>query len=238
MAKTSIEWCDKSWNPISGCSPISEGCTNCYAKRMAYRLKGRYGYPKDDPFRVTFHPDRLDEPLHWKKPSRIFVVSMGDLFHKDISVIWIEKVFQSMVSANWHKYLILTKRPSEAMKIAGWIKNLSDNVDLMLGVSISTNKDLWMVKTLLQIPAAKRFVSVEPMLEPIDIYPTPMHQGDKCLDWIICGGETGPKARSMSLDWARDLRDKCKAANVPFFMKQITNKKAIPKDLMIREFPK
>ena len=91
MGKTSIEWCDKSWNPITGCSPVSEGCLHCYAKRMANRLKGRYGYSKDDPFRVTFHPDRLDEPLHWKRPSRIFVVSMGDLFHEQVKTIWVDR---------------------------------------------------------------------------------------------------------------------------------------------------
>ena len=237
MGTTRIEWCDKSWNIITGCSPVSEGCENCYARRMAHRLKGRFGYPKDDPFRVTFHPDRLEEPLHWKKASRIFVCSMGDLFHEQVKTIWIEKIFKSMVSANWHKYLILTKRPSQAIKIDGWIKNLSDNIDLVFGISIENQPTAdERIPILCQIPAAIKFVSVEPMLENIHIYRGWF--GLNGINWVICGAETGPKARPMNPDWARDLFHQCRTARIPFFFKQMSAKQPIPKDLMIKEFPK
>jgi len=256
---TKIEWADKVWNPITGCSPVSEGCANCYARRMANRLKGRYGYPKDDPFRVTFHPDRLDEPPRWKKPCRIFICSMGDLFHEQVKATCIEKIFKSMVSGYWHKYLILTKRPEEAIKIGGWIKNLSDNSDLMFGVSVENQRTAdERIPILLQIPAAKRFVSVEPMLEKIDLGHFLLgkaepslglcpHGSESCrcnytwipgLDWVICGGETGPKAGPMNPGWARSLKNQSRAAGVPFFFKQMSNKQPIPKDLMIREYPK
>ena len=247
MGTSKIEWCDKSWNPITRCSHAgSPGCDHCWARRMANRLKGRYGYPKDDPFKVTFHPDRLEEPLHWKKPSRIFVCSMGDIFHDNVDAFQIGSIFIKILRYSQHIFLILTKRPQRFLKLVPPIQ-LPPNV--WLGVSISTNKDLWMVETLLQIPAAKRFVSVEPMLGSVDLkewIPYPMeymdeaYDGIKCpnLDWVICGGETGPKARPMNPDWARSLRDQCQAAGVPFFFKQMSGKAPIPKDLMIREFPK
>ncbi len=114
--KTTIEWTDATWNPVTGCTPISDGCVHCYAQRMAKRLRGRFGYPADDPFRVTFHPDRLDQPLHWKKPRRIFVCSMADLFHKDVKDECIDKVFAVMQLAWWHTFMVLTKRPENFVK--------------------------------------------------------------------------------------------------------------------------
>jgi len=239
MGKTKIEWCEKSWNPITGCSPVSEGCQNCYARRMSNRLKGRYGYPKDEPFKVTFHPDRLEEPLYWKKSSRIFVCSMGDLFHEDVNFDWIMKILDVICVMQEHIFLILTKRPARMMEL--WFnigKTKRDYGDfeiwpypnLWLGVSISTNKDLWMVETLLQISAAKRFVSVEPMLVAISLDRYLFKAGylksneyffnENRLDWVICGGETGPKARLMHPNWTRSLRDQCQAAEVPFFFKR------------------
>ncbi len=219
MGQTKIEWASKVWNPITGCSPISEGCQNCYAKRMAYRLKGRYGYPKDDPFKVTFHPDRLEEPLHWKKPSRIFISSMGDLFHPDVKIKWIDTVLEVIRFCKQHIFMTLTKRPEN---FSG-----SDISNLWLGVSVSTNKDLWMVKTLLQIPATKRFVSVEPILQSINLMPfllprlkyNPQKVESVKLDWVICGGETGPKARFCHPEWVKSLRDQCQVQRVPFFFK-------------------
>jgi protein gp37 len=235
MSVTKIEWADRVWNPITGCSPVSEGCLNCYARRMAYRLKGRYGYPTDDPFRVTFHPDRLDEPLHWKKPSRIFVCSMGDLFDENVKHEWFIPIMHKIrLEAKQHTYLFLTKRPQNIDHyLCEWyLKNISN---LWLGVSISTNKDLWMVETLLQIPAAKRFISVEPMLGPVNIpdkflcpcscyagkprNPHPDCEGLPAIDWVICGGETGPKARPLHPDWVKSLVGQCRAARVPFFFK-------------------
>lgn len=232
MGISKIEWTDKVWNPITGCFPVSEGCQHCYAKRMANRLKGRYGYPKDDPFSVTFHPDRLDEPLRWKKPSRIFVCSMGDLFHENIPLEVLKNIFKSMEScATNHKFLLLTKRPQ---RMVNWFKEyyrpqyigttLIDpnypDTRIWAGVSVENQRTAdERIPILLQIPAAKRFVSVEPMLGAVNIYPTPMHKGTECLDWVICGGETGPGARPMHPDWVRSLRDQSQAAGVPFFFK-------------------
>lgn len=277
MGKTLIEWTDKVWNPITGCSPVSDGCLNCYAKRMAYRLKGRYGYSKDDPFKVTFHPERLDGPLHWKKPSRIFVCSMGDLFHEDVKEEWLRRIiFEMMRSPNKHTFLVLTKRPKGMAEFIEWYGShaiwggprpgfLNDFPRIWLGVSIEDQKTAdERIPILLKIPAAKRFVSVEPMLGPVDISnfipPTKSPEsicicdrkknnytadnpyckwphGKKFLDWIICGGETGPKARPIDLEWAHSLRDQCRRASVPFFFKQVGGNRETPPDLMTREFP-
>jgi protein gp37 len=243
MAKTKIEWTDYSWNPIVGCSEISEGCMHCYAKRICKR----FGWP----WEPTFHPDRLEEPLHWKRPSRIFVCSMGDLFHPDVSDGFLFSIFGIMASeeVGHHSFFVLTKRPQ---RMANWLnKYVEFEIDpsklferVWLGVSDER------IPILLQIPVAKRFISCEPLLEPISLrrgiyqmgtsngikeYGTSLEWG---IDWVICGGETGPGARPMNPDWARLLRDQCQAAGIPFFFKQISRKQPIPKDLMIREFPK
>ncbi len=240
MAQTKIEWCDKSWNPVTGCSPVSEGCLNCYAKRMAYRLKGRYGYPKDDPFKVTFHPDRLNEPLHWKKPSRIFVVSMGDIFHDDVDGFWLSAIWSIIERCYWHTFLILTKRPQRWEPL---IPQLPLYKNLWFGISCEDQKTAdERIPILLQIPAAKRFVSVEPMLGPVDFgnlwlgeerkvdcggcSSTPVRGQPYCpgheaggIDWVICGGETGPHARPVHPDWVRSLKGQCQVSGVPFFFK-------------------
>ena len=241
MAQTKIEWADKVWNPITGCTPISEGCQNCYARRMANRLKGRYGYPKDDPFQVMFHPKKLDEPLDWRKPQRIFVCSMGDMFHGKVQEEWINQIVGEIIYAYEHIFLILTKRPAAAELYFKSHPN-SNPPNLWLGVSIENQ---WTaderIPILLNIPAAKRFVSVEPMLGEINLSEslgirryttldglpeTPYWKrliGTPLLgilDWVICGGETGPKARPMHPDWVTSLRDQCQAAGVPFFFKQ------------------
>jgi protein gp37 len=238
-----IEWTDNTWNVCSGCSPISEGCANCYAKRMATRLKGRCGYPVDDPFRVTFHQDRLNQPLKWKKPKRIFVVSMGDLFHENVTDSQINSVFLTMVKADWHQYILLTKRPQRMLEFMsiGWRGEMPH---VMVGVTAENQQRAdERIPILLQIPAAKRFVSVEPMLEKIDLaeympkynylltyeyyrsfYSIKVNKEAVLersgIDWVICGGETGPGARPMESDWARSLRDQCKEAGVSFFFKK------------------
>jgi len=274
---TKIEWATETWNPITGCTPISEGCAHCYAKRMATRLKGRYGYPEDDPFQVTFHPDRLAQPLKWKKSKRIFVCSMGDLFHEDVKDTQINAVFEIMADnpsvlhkAPQHTYLILTKRPERILK--GRIENFKKWPNVWLGVTCENQRTAdKRIPILLQIPAAVKFVSIEPMLERINleyfkcpscgfIYSwnqstkatrlqcpndcskvIPCDKTDEHIimpDWVICGAETGPGARYMDPNWVRDIRDQCKQANVPFFIKKMSNKKPIPDDLMIREYPK
>ena len=173
MGNTRIEWTEKSWNPITGCTKISPGCQNCYAERMAKRLRGRCRYDADNPFKVTLHPDRLEEPLHWRKPSMIFVCSMGDLFHEDVPR-WIRfEVMDIILQAKQHIFLILTKRPANMKDFFEWYYTKA-------GRTTETIKNLWLgitaenqemadlrIPILLQIPAAVRFVSVEPMLSPV-----------------------------------------------------------------------
>ena len=235
MSKTRIEWADSVWNPVTGCTPISEACENCYAKRMSKRLAGRCGYPKDEPFRVTLHPDRLGQPLHWKKPRRIFICSMGDLFHEDVDDGFLCRVFEAIAVAEQHTFMILTKRPErmrEFFERCG--HGIWDN--LLLGVTAENQQRAdERIPILLQIPAVRRFVSVEPMLGPVNPVAAldaaiviegkveiPAVDGiDNWLHWVICGGETGPGARPMHPDWVRSLRDQCQSAGVPFFLKQM-----------------
>ena len=257
MSQTKIEWCDSVWNPTTGCTPISPGCDNCFAKRFAYRLRGRCGYPEDDPFRVTLHPERLEEPLRWRKPRRVFVCSMGDLFHDDVPEDFINKVFSVMLATKEHTYILLTKRPQRAYKYLTNPKTPhliveSLDVDLMdriaeryeehqpfgefplnnawLGVTAENQQAAdERIPILLQIPAAVRFVSVEPMLGPVDLERQlgGAEESRRCLngwhgiDWIICGGETGPNARPMHPDWVRSLREQAVDAGVPFFFKSL-----------------
>lgn len=251
MAETRIEWADRVWNPVTGCTPISEGCQNCYAKRMNIRLAGRCGYPKDNPFAVTMHLDKLDDPLSWKKPRSVFVCNMGDLFHEDVDFSFIRRIWATMTTyPRQHTYLILTKRPERMKQFFEWmdkqdfkVETFWDNIWLGVTAENQARADE-RIPILLQIPAAKRFVSIEPILGPVcltnidaemaghenmyfvnaltgrhDDMGRPCNKLNK-LDWVICGGETGPGARPMHPDWARSLRDQCQAAGVPFFFKQ------------------
>ncbi len=257
--KSRIEWTDATWNPITGCSPVSEGCENCYAKRDALRLRGRFGYPDDEPFRVTFHEDRLDQPLRWKKPRKIFVCSMGDLFHEDVRDDAIGEIFAVMQLAIQHTFIVLTKRPRRALDFLTTYTTCEPMSceksidDLAIELSEHYNcpdklfpqnwplPNIWIgvtaenqrmaderIPILLSTPAAVRFVSVEPMLERVDIYQwlggnrdiNPPHPYNGGLSWVICGGESGPGARPMHPDWARELRNQCINAGVPFFFKQ------------------
>jgi len=201
---------------------------------MAKRLAGRFGYPKEDPFKVTLHADKIEEPLKWRKPSRIFVCSMGDLFHKDVEPIWLSMIFRTIEKCPKHTFMLLTKRPEIALEHS---KNLMLEYffglpNLWLGVTVENQAQAdERIPILLQIRAAVRFVSVEPMLGPVKL-PSGwkgarrMSDGHEYywqlpfLDWVICGGETGPGARPIHPDWARSLRDQCQAAGVPFFFKQ------------------
>lgn len=240
MAKTKIDWADTVWNPVTGCTKISEGCRNCYAERMSKRLAGRCGYPKAKPFNVTLHPDKLEEPLKWKKPQRIFVCSMGDLFHKDVPFEFIAKVYRNMALADHHIYLILTKRPARMLQFIKWYRENSA-VEGVCGITFTTayshvyhgvtaeNQQAAdeRIPLLLQIPAAKRFISIEPMVGPVDLFWGTQHlhhhKGGveiREIDWVILGGESGPKARPLHPDWVRSVRDQCQAAGVPFFFKQ------------------
>lgn len=232
---TKIEWADAVWNPTSGCSKVSAGCANCYAERMAKRLAGRCGYPEDNPFRVTLHPDKLDLPLRWRKPRRVFVNSMSDLFHPEVPFDFIRAVWARMATARHHTFLILTKRPGRMKEFFQWMATQDFKVEpyllhVWLGVSAENQAAAdERIPLLLQTPAAVRFVSAEPLLGPICI---PHYLGGKFLteyekatgrvtglDWIIAGGETGPGARPMHPDWLRSLRDQCQASGVPYFFK-------------------
>ena len=180
---TKIEWCTETWNPATGCTKVSGGCQNCYAERMSKRLAGRYGYPANEPFRVTLHPDRLEQPLRWRKPRTIFVPSMGDLFHKDVPFEFISKVFTTMKACQarglGHTFLLLTKRPGRMLEYWRWWRALcaSDEVALKyhdhiwLGVT-AENQAMAdeRIPLLLSTPAAVRFVSCEPLLGAIDLF--------------------------------------------------------------------
>ena len=249
MTKTTIEWCDEVWNPVTGCQKVSAGCKNCYAERIASRFWGARKFTD-----MMIHPERLDDPLHWKKPRRVFVNSMSDLFHPAVPDEFIDRVGQTISRCKVpHTFIVLTKRSGRMREYFTDRGNFAKNV--FLGVSVEDNNQLWRVVDLLQTPAAVRFVSVEPMLEAIDLreplsgYPVQtssgmtisremaldagepswegMTWGDDeweptmpALDWVICGCESGPGARPFEMDWARDLRDQCVSANVPFFFKQ------------------
>lgn len=263
MSDTKIEWTDKTWNPITGCSKISPGCARCYAERMAKRLAGRYGYDKDEPFRVTFHHARLVEPLTWKKPSKIFVCSMGDLFHDDVPFEWQYKIFNMIEDCHQHIFIILTKRPLRMeMFYKLWTRHRGRSWPLpnvWLGVTCENQEQAdKRIPILLQIPAAVRFVSVEPCLSSIDLipylksgleswtegdtnspcpnYPGGYSQKLKGIDWVICGAETGPGKRPMKLQWAIDLHEQCEQAGVPYFFKKDSSGNHHP--LLPREYPK
>ncbi|HUX01348.1 MAG TPA: phage Gp37/Gp68 family protein [Phycisphaerae bacterium] len=343
---TKIEWVrnchftkGETWNPITGCTPVSDGCQNCYARRMANRLTGRFGYPADDPFAPAVHLDKLREPLTWRKPRMVFVCSMGDMFHAHYPQAVVDHSWAVMASCGQHVFQVLTKR---AGRMKAYIEGLTargraaaadyerrirrhferykmkftsgyslpspptpelraiyDAASEYEGRPKSPNgatlehgfsgheyhwrpwplNNVWLgvttenqrtaderIPILLDTPAAVRFVSVEPMLGPVDLRMGDnmgpdedtgagcvscdiggrRHQhyvGERCgrsLDWVICGGETGPGARPMDPEWARDLRDQCKEAGVPFFFKQMggyPRKKPIPKGLMVRQWP-
>jgi protein gp37 len=208
---TKIEWTESTWNPVTGCNKISPGCKNCYAERMAKRLKVMGSYRYINEFNLTLHEDVIDEPLSWKKPKTIFVNSMSDLFHEKIPMEFIQKVFNVMVKAEWHTFQILTKRSerlAELSKFLPWSKNI------WMGVSVENQEYTYRINNLQKVPSAVRFLSVEPLIGKITKLDL------RGIDWIIVGGESGPKARYMDPEWVRIIRDKCNEQNVPFFFKQ------------------
>jgi len=212
---------------------------------MANRLRGRYGYPADDPFRVTLHEDKLALPLRWKKPRIIFVCSMGDLFHEDVRFSWIAKIFKIMHDCPQHTFILLTKRPGRLSDFAHDNPQIGlyNHPNIWPGTTIENDRRLdWRLGRLLNLETVgKRVISVEPMLGSVNLnvvpcwqcnspnpqirWPCPACKGRRFAwpDWVICGAETGPGARLMNLDWARDLRDQCVTAGVPFFFKRDSN---------------
>lgn len=214
--KSAIEWTDATWNPITGCTKISAGCDNCYAARFAERWRGTPGHPFERGFDLTLRPERLPQPLRWKRPRRIFVNSMSDLFHRDVPTDFIDKVFATMERAHWHQYQVLTKRPEIMQRHMERRYRVVDYAPphVWLGVSVEDAKVKRRIDVLRMTPARVRFLSIEPLIGPLgDLNLAGIH-------WVIVGGESGPGARPMHPDWVREIRDQCIAANVPFFFKQ------------------
>jgi protein gp37 len=212
MAQSSkIEWTESSWNPVTGCTKISSGCKYCYAERLAHRLQKMGQRRYRNGFKVTLHPDLIEAPLKWRKPRLIFVNSMSDLFHEKIPDDFIRSVFSTMRLAHWHTFQILTKRSSRLAELSPQLP-WPDNV--WMGVSVESNKELFRVKDLQQVPASVRFLSMEPLLGPISDFPA------DGIDWVIVGGESGPNARPMSKSWVIEIRNRCDAFGIPFFFKQ------------------
>lgn len=229
MGTTKIEWAEKVWNPITGCTKISPGCVHCYAERMSKRLAGRCGYPAGNPFQVTVHKDKFDDPYHWRKPRRVFACSMGDLFHPDVNFYDIAHVFGVMHSAKQHTYMLLTKRPERMQEFIKWFQDEwlgpfasawpREYPHVRLGVT-AENQAMAdkRIPILLQIPAAVYFISHEPALGPIIYPPEFLALGSRAQ--IITGGESGPNARPMHPGWARQDRDQAVSAGVKFLFKQ------------------
>lgn len=209
--KSGIEWTNSTWNPATGCTKISLGCKNCYAERMALRLKAM-GHPNYiDGFKVSIHENTLHLPLIWKQPQTIFVNSMSDLFHEDIPQEFIFNVFNIMILASWHTFQVLTKRPKRLLELDPQI-HWPDNV--WMGVTVESQDYCCRIDDLRQSHAKYKFLSLEPLLGPlpnIDI---------KGIDWVIVGGESGPRARPIEKKWVIDIRDQCIATKTPFFFKQ------------------
>lgn len=218
MNKTDVEYLDYTWNPTKGCSAVSDGCKNCWAKRMSKRLAGIgvRGYSKDDPFAVTCCDWKLDEPLKVKKPSRIGVSFMGDLFHQSVPTDFICNVWFQCWRSKQHQFLMLTKRPRRMRTIVNTLQTVVPN--LLLGVSVENQEtfdERW--KYLRDTPAAVLYISYEPALAPLVLPPDFLERDNV---WVICGAETGPGARPMHLSWAVDVLNQCQKAGVPFFFKK------------------
>ncbi|GAB4346199.1 MAG: phage Gp37/Gp68 family protein [Desulfobulbaceae bacterium] len=211
MASTRIEWTESSWNPVTGCTKISPGCMNCYAERMAKRLKAM-GQPNyRNGFEVTCHPHMLDLPLKWRKPRTIFVNSMSDLFHDDVPAAFIEEIFTVMNRARRHTFQVLTKRVE---RMEGLVGRFEWSPNIWMGVTVENSDYLYRIDHLRSVPAAVRFLSIEPMLGPLPDLDL------ERIDWVIVGGESGPGARPIKKEWVLEVRDLCVRSGVPFFFKQ------------------
>ena len=208
---SSIEWTGSTWNPLTGCTKISPGCKNCYAERMALRLQamGQRNYVNG--FELTLQEAALELPLRWKKPQTIFVNSMSDMFHAEVPVEFIIKVFDVMRRASWHRFQVLTKRSERLLRLSDqlpWAENI------WMGVSVENDAYTKRIDHLRETKSRIKFLSLEPLLGPL--YGLQLNG----IDWVIAGGESGPGARPMKPEWVTSLRDQCVEASVPFFFKQ------------------
>ncbi len=224
MSTSKIEWTESTWNPLTGCTKISPGCKHCYAERMALRLQamGQPNYVNG--FTLALHEHVLELPLHWKTPQMIFVNSMSDLFHENVPIEFIQKVFQVMSEASWHTFQVLTKRSNQLFELD---KQLSWPENVWMGVSVENKDYTFRIDQLRQTHAKTKFLSLEPLLGPLQ------KLNLSGINWVIVGGESGPKARPMQRSWVVNIRNQCQEAKVPFFFKQWggTNKKKSGRDL-------
>jgi protein gp37 len=209
--RSAIEWTEATWNPVTGCTQISPGCAHCYAKTFAERWRGVPGHPYEQGFELKLWPERLDQPLRWRRPRVIFVNSMSDLFHEEIPEVFIEEVFRVMGEADWHVFQVLTKRHERLLELCDrlpWPPNV------WIGVSIENRRFIHRADYLRQVPAAVRFISAEPLLGPLEDLDL------SGVDWLIAGGESGPGHRPVREEWLIELRDRCGEKDVAFFFKQ------------------
>ena len=218
MSKSKIEWTETTWNPVTGCSEISTGCKNCYARRMAFRLKAMRSKNYRNGFDVTCHDHLIDSPLTWKKSRTIFVNSMSDLFHEEVPITFIQKIFKTMNSAANHTFQALTKRSSRLLELnthLNWSKNI------WMGVTVEDKAAKYRIDQLRETNAYVKFLSLEPLLNDLGA----LNLTD--IDWVIVGGESGPQSRPMQEQWVENIKEQCLSAQVPFFFKQWggTNKK-------------
>jgi protein gp37 len=210
-ATSSIEWTHATWNPVRGCTKVSPGCKHCYAEAFAERWRGVAGHAYEQGFDLRLVPEKLEEPLCWRRPRMIFVNSMSDLFHEDVPETFIQEVFDVMVRAHWHTFQILTKRSARLRELA---TRLRWQANIWQGVSVENDRYTCRIEDLREVPAAVRFLSIEPLLGPIPRLPL------TGISWVIVGGESGPHHRPIDPSWVREIRDQCLHAQVPFFFKQ------------------
>lgn len=242
--RSSIEWTEATWNPITGCTEVSPGCDLCYARTFAERFRGVPGHPYEQGFDLKLWPERLEQPAKWKRPRVIFVNSMSDLFHEDVPMDYIARVFNAMASSPQHTYQVLTKRPG---RMASVVRQLRPDPlpHVWLGTSIELDRYAWRADKLRETPADVRFLSLEPLLGPLPSLDL------SAVDWVIVGGESGHGARPLDPQWVREVRDRCAEAGVPFFFKQMgsawtrslglrgkgTSTEEIPKEFHVRQYP-
>ncbi len=208
---TKIEWTDKTWNPITGCTKKSAGCAHCYAEVMANRIKNMRLDKYKNGFKLTLHEDDLEEPLHWKKGHNVFVCSMSDIFHEDVPFDFVDKIFETIRRTPQHRYQILTKR---AERMAEYFQKRTAPKNVWLGVTVECKETKFRIEYLRNIKATVRFLSCEPLLEDLE------DLNLEGIDWVIVGGESGPKARPMKADWAINIRNQVEKQNAAFFFKQ------------------
>lgn len=209
--RSAIEWTESTWNPVTGCTKISSGCKHCYAERMAVRLKAMRQPNYANGFQLTLQPHILEAPLSWKRPQTIFVNSMSDLFHCDVPVSFIQDVFEVMAAAHWHKFQVLTKRSDRLLELSPLL-DWKENV--WMGVSVESSRYVHRIADLVATGACVKFLSLEPLLGPLESLDL------EGVDWVIVGGESGPKARPIDPGWVRSIREQCLDSRVPFFFKQ------------------